>query len=78
MIELTGRVKKARTDVVRLEVRILSEDFRRRLARGEQLEHVDDADTHSSDTRTPATLLRVDRDSSQKFGFSHGSFHLPG
>jgi len=35
---------------------------------GQQIEYIDDSNPHPTDTGTPTTLLRVDRDAFDKFG----------
>jgi hypothetical protein len=71
MIELSGRVQKAGGDILAFKVRELGEDLSGCLTRGEELEYIDDANTHSADAGAPPALLGVDRDPGQQLGLSH-------
>lgn len=71
VIELLCRVEEARSDVVRLEVRILGKDVLGGLPSGKQLKDIDHANAHPADTGAPAALVRIDRDSGKKFGLVH-------
>ncbi len=63
MIKATTCKTKACADVFHLQIRQFVTNLLRRKPVGEKIQHVTDADSHSANARTPATLLRVYRDS---------------
>ena len=73
MIQLTGRVQETGRDVLGLQVRVVRQNLIPRLPRGEELEDVEDTDTHPSDARTAPALLRVNCDPAQKIRLAHVS-----
>jgi hypothetical protein len=72
MVELASGVEEAGGDIISLDVGVLRENLLRGLAGSQELEHIDDSDTHASDARPATALLRVKRDPRQKIRFAHG------
>ena len=75
MVELAAGVLKAGLDVLGLKVWKLIEDLLGREAIPEQVEHIRDADAHSSDARPPAALLRIDGYSIHVRNLEQGRWH---
>jgi len=72
MIDAATRVPEASDDVFRLEIRKLFEDLLCREPRGQQIQHIDDADPKTADTRASSALLGIHRDPIRDF--RHGAF----
>jgi hypothetical protein len=56
MIHFTGGIFQAGSNVFRLKIWKIPEDFGLTDPCGEEVEHILDADTHAPDARPPATL----------------------
>jgi hypothetical protein len=63
---LRGRVLEACSDVVALEVGVISEDLRFGCARGEKREHIGNADACASYRGATVHYLRINRDALQQ------------
>jgi len=61
-------VKQNRTNIFRLEVGQLLNDFFRRQSVSQQFKDVEHTDTHPADARLPAALLWIDRDTVEALG----------
>lgn len=67
MIEAADGELQAGGNIFRFEVRQFFKDLLLRESCSQQIEHIDNPNPHPTDTRTPATLLRVHRDALDKF-----------
>jgi hypothetical protein len=67
MVQLFGGVFNTGLDVLRLQVRIIGQDFRFGHPGGQQVQHVLDTDTHAPNAGTAPALLWVKRDSIRMF-----------
>lgn len=76
MIEMAASVGEARLDVLSFQIRHLVKHLLLRQPGGEQVENVDDADTHPPDARTPAALLGVNCDAVEKLAHLRHSWNL--
>lgn len=72
MIESAAGELQAGGNIFRFEVRQFFKDLLLGETRSQQIQHIDDSNPHSSDTGSPTTLLRVDRDAFNEFG--HDAF----
>ena len=54
-------------NIFRFKVRQLFKDLLLRETRGQQIEHIDDSNSHPTDAGSSATLLRVDRATFDEF-----------
>lgn len=66
MINFAGGVGKAGANVIGFEIRIIRQNFVRRHATGEHLQHISDADAHAANTRPSGTLFRADSDTREE------------
>ena len=71
VIHCLGREQEARRNVFALKVGVIFQNLVVGCARGQLLQHVDDANAHPANTRTPAALVRVESDTREQFRF-HG------
>jgi len=68
MVDFPGGVLKAGQQVIRLQVRKFLDDLGRSHSGGEQVEHVANADAHSTDAGSPAALLRIQSNPRSQIG----------
>ena len=59
MIECTCGILKRRQNIVPLKIGQFGEHLFHSQARSQQVKHINDTNSQPSDTRSPATLLRV-------------------
>ena len=62
-----GREQEARRNVFALQVGIIFQNLVMGRARCQLLQHIDDANAHPANTRTPAALVRVESDAREQF-----------
>jgi hypothetical protein len=62
MIQASRGVLQGFMKVFRFKVRHFGKDLLSGQARRKEIKHIDDANAHSTDARTAAALLKVDRD----------------
>jgi len=74
MIESAAGEFQARRNIFCFEVRQFFKDLLLRETGGQQVQHVDDANAHPTDTGPSTTLLGVDRDSLDEFGHGKASW----
>lgn len=74
MIEPTAGKFQTGGNIFRFEVRQLFKNLLLRKTSGQQIQHVDDSNAHPTDTGTSTTLLRVHRDTFDKFGHGDASW----
>ena len=68
MIHAPRGVQKTRRNVLRLEIGKLFENLLARFAGREQLQYINDADSHAANTRSAPALLGADGDALQEVG----------
>ena len=68
MIHAPRSVEQASCNIFRFEVRVRLENLRRQFSGREQFQDVDHADSHTANTRAPATLLKTDGDALEEVG----------
>lgn len=68
MIEAAAGELQTGKNIFRFEVRQLFKDLLLGETGGQQIQYIDDSNPHPTDTGTPTTLLRVDRDAFDKLG----------
>lgn len=74
MIQTLARVAQRRGDVLGLEVGHLLEYLLRRETRSQEVDDIDDADSHSADAGPTTALFGIDRDAVEKI--SHGKLSV--
>jgi len=62
MVKPLGGISEGCLDVVQFQIGQLFQHLLRAEASSKQVEHINDADSHASYTRSTATLLGIDRD----------------
>ncbi len=62
VVDAAARVKEARLEIVSFEIGQFVENLGGIEARGEEIEHVADANPHPANARTASALLRIDGD----------------
>ena|SRR6185437_8992664 len=68
MIESAAGELQAGGNIFRFKVRQFFKDLLLRESRSQQIEHIDDSNSHPTNTGSPTTLLRVDCDAFDEFG----------
>ncbi len=63
MVELTGSILQAGSDIFGLQVGKVAEDGLLGFTRCEHIEHIFDPDAHASDARAPSALVWIKGDS---------------
>lgn len=76
MIESAAGKLQAGGNIFRFEIRQFFKDLLLRETGGQQIQHVDDADAHPTNTGSSATLFGIDCDAFDEF--SHGYCFLDG
>ena len=67
MIDATARKSKSSDNVRRFKIGEFRDDPVGGQASGDEIENVDDSNSHASNTRAPTALLRVHRDAIHEF-----------
>ena len=67
MIQFTGGVLQRCLNVFRLQIREFFKNLAVSQARSQEIKHIGHPHTQSANTRTAATLLRIDRDARVDF-----------
>lgn len=76
MIEATAGEFQAGGNIFRFEIRQFFKNLLLRETRSQQIEYIDDSNSHSTDAGPPTTLCRVDCDALDEFG--HAGCFLTG
>lgn len=72
MIESAAGELQASRNIFSFKVRQFLKDLLLRETGGQQIQHIDDADAHPTNTGPSTTLLGVDRDAFDEFGHDGG------
>jgi len=67
VIHFLGRILEAGSNILRLQIRKVSEDFASRHAAGQEIKHVLHPDARAPETRASTALPGIERDSMLEF-----------